>query len=238
MAHRKMLLSLEEIWPPYALTISCGDLSLSPVRESDLPELAALAAGGVQTHPGAFIVDWDKGTPEEVARSMATYHWRTRAEATPQNWRVEFTARLAGEAIGVQSAGARAFAQRRTVGTGSWLGRQHQGHGIGTLMRQTIAAAFFDHFGARELVTSYFEGNEASRRVSEKVGYAPNGSLMEVSAGGAHIGREHSMLLTQDRLVRAQQPVTITGAEVFAEFLQLPRAAETDQKPRKPGRWV
>lgn len=217
-------MSLEEIWPPYALTISCGNITLSPVRDSDLPELAALAAGGVTAHPGAFIVDWDQGTAEEVARNLATYHWRTRGAINPEEWTLELAVRVGGEAVGVQSAGARAFAKRRTVGTGSWLSRNHQGHGIGTRMRQAIAVACFDHFGARELVTSYFSGNDSSRRVSEKVGYVDNGSLIDVSASGSHVGREHRMLLTPDRLVRPAEEVTVTGAEAVAEFLQLPTA--------------
>ncbi|WP_225211008.1 GNAT family N-acetyltransferase [Brevibacterium gallinarum] len=218
------VMSLEEIWPPYALTITCGNMTLSPVRDSDLPELAALAAGGVQTHPGAFIVDWDQGTAEDVARSLATFHWRTRAATSPEKWTLELTVRVDGEAVGVQSAGARAFAERRTVATGSWLSRKHQGRGIGTRMRQVIAVTCFDRFGARELVTSYFEGNSSSRRVSEKVGYVDNGSLIDVSASGTHVGREYSMLLTPDRLIRPDDEVTVAGAEVVAEFLQLPTA--------------
>lgn len=224
MQHTEVM-SLDEIWPPYALTITCGNMTLSPVRDSDLPELAALAAGGVTTHPGAFIVDWDQGTAEEVARNLATYHWRTRAAISPEQWALEFTVRVDGEAVGVQSAGARAFAKRRTVGTGSWLSKKHQGRGIGTRMRQALAATSFDHFGARELVTSYFSGNDSSRRVSEKVGYVENGSVIDVSASGSHVGREHSMLLTPDRLVRPNEEVTVTGAEAVAEFLQLPTAA-------------
>ncbi|MCT1829338.1 MULTISPECIES: GNAT family N-acetyltransferase [Brevibacterium] len=218
------VMSLEEIWPPYALTIACGNMTLSPVRDSDLPELAALATGGVQTHPGAFIVDWDQGTAAEVARNLATYHWRTRAATNPDEWTLELTVRVDGEAVGVQSAGARAFAKRRTVGTGSWLSKTHQGRGIGTRMRQALAVTCFDHFGACELATSYFEGNNSSRRVSEKVGYVDNGSVIDVSASGSHVGREYNMLLTPDRLVRPDEEVTVTGAEVVAEFLQLPTA--------------
>ena len=42
-------------------------------------------------------------------------------------------------------------------------------------MRRAAIEAFIGHFGAARFDTAYFQGNHASRRVSEKLGYSPNG---------------------------------------------------------------
>ena len=41
---------IDRIWPPFALHLQCANMELSPVRETDLPELADIAANGVRRH--------------------------------------------------------------------------------------------------------------------------------------------------------------------------------------------
>ncbi|RAE89856.1 N-acetyltransferase, partial [Burkholderia multivorans] len=41
-------MDLAEIWPPFGLRITTGDMELAPTREADLPELAEMARGGVR----------------------------------------------------------------------------------------------------------------------------------------------------------------------------------------------
>jgi len=59
----------------------------------------------------------------------------------------------------------------RTTETGSWLARRFQGRGIGTAMRQIIAAFAFDHLDTRHVTSAAFSDNVASASVSRKVGY-------------------------------------------------------------------
>ena len=77
--------------------------------------------------------------------------------------------------IGIQELRATGFATLRTVETGSWLGRAFQGKGIGTEMRAAVLALAFDGLGAEVATSGAIDGNAASRRVSEKLGYEPNG---------------------------------------------------------------
>lgn len=213
--------TLEDIWPPFGLRITCGDVELSPVRDADIPALAAVAAAGVR-RPGAeaFVVDWDRGTPAEVARSLAQYHWRTRAEASADRWAVEFTVRRAGMVVGVQGVRTDRFPATRSVSTGSWLGLAHQGRGAGTLMRQMIAVLLFDELSAVEMRTSAAESNAASIDVSEKVGYLPNGRSV-VPLPNDRAGTELGFRLTPDGLRRPADPVTVTGAEAFRTFFEI-----------------
>jgi RimJ/RimL family protein N-acetyltransferase len=80
-----------------------------------------------------------------------------------------------GRAAGMQDMGAQDFAVLRTVHTGSWLGKQFQGRGVGKLMRQAVLALAFDHLGAEVATSGAFFENPASIRVSEAVGYERNG---------------------------------------------------------------
>lgn len=68
------------------------------------------------------------------------------------------------------------FAELGTVSTFSWLGPEYRGRGIGTEMRTAVLHLAFDGFGAQEAASEAFTDNEASNRVSEMLGYQPNGT--------------------------------------------------------------
>ncbi|WP_226830709.1 MULTISPECIES: GNAT family N-acetyltransferase [unclassified Brevibacterium] len=214
-------MDLEEIWPPFGLNIRCGHMELSPVRESDYPELADIANGGVRRDDlPAFLVNWDSGTQEEIAQSIARYQWSTRANFRVDDWTIEFTVRVDGRAVGVQGVSAKDFVRTRSVSTGSWLALNEQGKGYGTRMRQTAVTTFTDHFGASEFHSGFFEGNAASRRVSEKLGYSPNGMKTIVAQDG-QARMEHQVILPAEDIRRGQDPVEVVGAEVVRRFLGL-----------------
>jgi RimJ/RimL family protein N-acetyltransferase len=63
------------------------------------------------------------------------------------------------------------FAQTRTVGTGSWLGQRFQRQGVGTEMRAAVLELAFRGLGAENARSGAIDGNAASLRVSEKLGY-------------------------------------------------------------------
>lgn len=214
-------MDISEIWPPFALHLRSGDMELSPVREADIPELAEIAYGGVRKDGiEAFLVDWDSGTDEQIARSLAQYHWSTRANFSVDDWTIEFTVRVDGLAVGVQGANGRRYPLTRTISTGSWLALSEQGRGYGTRMRRIIIETFIRHFGATRFDTAYFEGNDASRRVSEKLGYSPNGHRRLISQDGAP-RTEHQLVLFAADYEHTDDEVIVTGAEAVRRFLGL-----------------
>ncbi len=80
-----------------------------------------------------------------------------------------------GAVVGTQGMSAKNYAILREVGTGSWLGRQHQGQGTGTAMRAAVLALAFDGLGADYATSGAFTDNAASLGVSRKLGYAEDG---------------------------------------------------------------
>jgi RimJ/RimL family protein N-acetyltransferase len=66
---------------------------------------------------------------------------------------------------------AQDFAKRRRVETGSWLGVRYQRRGYGTEMRVAVLELAFRGLEADAAISGYVDGNEASRRIAEKLGY-------------------------------------------------------------------
>ena len=222
---------IDSIWPPYALHLQCADMELSPVRDADLPELAEIARNGVRRDGvQAFPVDWDSGSPEQIARSLAQYHWATRAGLTVERWTIEFTVRVADRVVGVQGVSSDRYPLTRTVSTGSWLAPEEQGRGFGTRMRSMVIDAFARHFGTHRFDTGYIAGNDASRRVSEKLGYSPNGHRRLISQDGAP-RTEHQLVLFAADYEHTDDEVIVTGAEAVRRFLGLEQDPTVAQHP-------
>ena len=93
----------------------------------------------------------------------------------------------------------------RTGETGSWLGREFQGRGIGTAMRQVICAFAFDHLDAEEVTSGAFLDNPASLAVSRKVGYRPNG-VRRLKRRAGELALNQSLVLTTGRLRARHAP--------------------------------
>ncbi|MDP9823783.1 GNAT family N-acetyltransferase [Nocardioides massiliensis] len=216
-------MELAEIFPPLGLHITCGDLALVGITDDLLPRLGEAAAAGIHDPEAMpFLVPWTDAPAEELPTRIATYQWSVRAAFAPESWALELAVLWRGEVIGIQAVAARDFAVCGSVSTGSWLGRAHQGQGIGTRMRQVACAFAFDHLGARQVTSSAFADNAASLRVSEKVGYRLNGtSLRERRAGECAV--EQHLLLLPDDLVRPPEPLVVTGVEPVRRLLGLAR---------------
>jgi RimJ/RimL family protein N-acetyltransferase len=78
---------------------------------------------------------------------------------------------------------AKRFPVLRTVTSGSFLGLPHQGRGLGREMRAAVLTLAFDRLGAERAETEAFEDNRASQRVTEWIGYRPNGDGSDVRRG-------------------------------------------------------
>jgi RimJ/RimL family protein N-acetyltransferase len=186
---------LASYWPLVALTlrlaVAAGDgtpgtLELRLPDAGDLAALAALAEAGV--HDPAvqpFSMPWTDVGPAERARSVLQHHWRCLGGWAPENWTLNLVVVRDGVVVGTQGVSARDYAIVREVGTGSWLGRQHQGMGTGTAMRAAVLALAFDGLGAQYAISDAFTYNLASLGVSRKLGYADDGMQRHAIRGHA-----------------------------------------------------
>jgi RimJ/RimL family protein N-acetyltransferase len=158
---------------------SAGSVSTIELRlpdDEDLSALAALAEAGV--HDPAlqpFSVAWTDAEPAARAQSVLQYHWRCLGDWRPDDWTLNFVVVRAGAVVGTQGISAKNYRIVREVGTGSWLGRRHQGKGTGTAMRAAVLALAFDGLGADYALSDAFTDNPASLAVSRKLGYADDG---------------------------------------------------------------
>ena len=213
--------AVEEIWPLFALRIVAGPLELRPVRDEDIPALVSMAAGGIhapETMP--FTFPWTDTPAADLGRTMASYYWRTRAELSPARWTVDFTVRWHGDTVGVQGFRTENYLVTGTGQTGSWLGRGHQGQGIGTMMRQTLCAFVFDHLDAQEVQSAAYVDNPASLAVSMKVGYSTNGQFREQRRPG-ELAISQQLTLNEPDLVRHDFDLRVDGLEPVRQFLGL-----------------
>jgi RimJ/RimL family protein N-acetyltransferase len=199
------------LWPLFGLRVTTAQLTLAPVRDDDLDELAALARKGIHA-PDAmpFSNLWTERRGVAFDRGFAQYFWRQRARWSPEAWALPFAVRLNGRAIGIQQIEAQEFAVLRTVGTGSWIGRRFQGRGFGTEMRAAVLAFAFAGLCADAAVSGAYAYNAASIRVSEKLGYEPNGVRTDNVCGKA--AEAILFRLTRERWFGASRPaVDIDG---------------------------
>jgi RimJ/RimL family protein N-acetyltransferase len=109
------------------------------------------------------------------------------------------------------------FAVTRTVHTGSWLGKAHQGKGIGTEMRSAVLQFAFDHLKAERADSGAFTDNAQSLRVSEKLGYRPDGTTVRQRRAGER-AVEQRLVLDPANFVRPGWAVQIRGLPACRDF--------------------
>jgi RimJ/RimL family protein N-acetyltransferase len=204
---------ISQRWPLFGLRVMTPRLELRLPGLDDLAALAALAADGV--HDPAvqpFTVPWTDADPDQRAQSTMQYHWRSWGTWQPAEWSLDLVTTVDGQVVGTQSMNAREFATLRQVATGSWLGRAHHGHGIGTEMRAAVLHLAFAGLGAEYAVSSAYEYNAASLAVSRKLGYADDGIERHVVRGRPVI--LHRVRLDRDTwMAHRAIPVEIHGLE-------------------------
>ncbi len=199
-------------WPLFGLRIRTPRLELRLPTDDDLVALAAVARAGVHDRPETpFLVPWDELSSPAFERQFLTYWWRTRGGWKPDDWTLGLAVVADGAPIGIQDLTARDFEHRRSVLTGSWLGVDHQRRGYGTEMRAAVLWLAFEELGALAAESGYVDGNEASARVSEKLGYRPNGQRL-VAPKGSPV-TEHLVRATPQTWRRDLVPVRIDGLD-------------------------
>jgi RimJ/RimL family protein N-acetyltransferase len=210
------------IWPLFDLRVRTPRLELRYVDDHLGAQLADLAAQGI--HDPAFMpfaYEWTDAPADRLRPNTMQHYWRCRAETTPNHWHLPFAAIVDGEVVGTTSLGADRFPTLRTFETGSWLGRTHQGRGIGKELRQATLHLGFAGFGALEATTSAFSDNAASLGVTRSLGYQPNGTATKFRRGQAATSLLFRMTADDWQARVHRDDISVDGLEPVLGFLGL-----------------
>ena len=217
-------LPVERVWPPAGLRLESPRLVLRLLRDADLPAYLAAATEPIAHTPrNPFSTPWNEGTPEQKARTSFAWIWQCRSRMDQADLMLLFGVFLktgAGQVlIGMQDVGARDFTLLHQVSTASWLVRAQQGKGLGREMREAVLLWAFDHLGARAAFSGAYAWNDASRAVSEKLGYRPNGTHLVPDAHGRQAEEEVRYRVAAEDFVRPTWDLRVTGHREFAAYI-------------------
>lgn len=206
-------------WPPAGVRARAGDLELRWLDDSLLVTLADLAARGVHDPDRMpFAVPWTRGDADTVVRRLLSYQWHARSQIGPDQFMLELGVLVDGILVGVQGASADDWSVHHRAGTGSWLGIEHQGRGIGTRMRALMLFALFDGLGAQEVTSGAFADSPASNAISRRVGYLPAGTTTVVRENAATPHHDYSMTRDRFEAVREQNFALLGGVVTLEGF--------------------
>ncbi|MCB1016310.1 MAG: GNAT family N-acetyltransferase [Acidimicrobiales bacterium] len=173
-------------WPLFDLVVRTPRLELRPPTDDDVLALVELSDRGV--HDPAwmpFAIPWTDWDPPVRRRNTLQWWWRQRGDWQAEKWILGLQVSEIGPdgtrtVVGAQDLLGDDFARSRTVSTGSWLGRAHQGRGIGKEMRAAVLHLAFAGLGAERAETSAWHDNESSLAVTRALGYRPNGTHVQL----------------------------------------------------------
>lgn len=217
---------LAEHYPAFALEVRTPRLTLRYPDDDDLLALTELGRTGVhEDDQMPFTVSWTRVPSPFRERNTLQYFWTQRTSLQSEKWNVPLVTVVDGEVVGTQGVFAREWSTLRAVETGSWLGRRHQGTGIGTEMRLAVLHLAFEGFGAAEAFTSAFADNPRSLAITRKLGYRPNGEDRAAREGGVACLCRYVMYAEDfDRIRR--DDIEVHGAAAVAEQFGTARIPE------------
>jgi RimJ/RimL family protein N-acetyltransferase len=206
--------------PLLGLRVTAGPVELRGITDDLLGPLADLAVNGIHDPDYMpFNVPWSTAPAQDLPRNVAQYHWGLRAGFSPEKWNMDLAVFFDGRLVGSQGFSTRDFLVTRFGETGSWLGREFHGRGIGTAMRQVICAFIFDHLDARLITSAAYTDNPSSLGVSRKCGYRENGVFIVNRLGQP--AQSQQLVLEPANLVRYQHPLTVEGVPAFRRSIGL-----------------
>jgi RimJ/RimL family protein N-acetyltransferase len=129
--------------------------------------------------------------------------WAGRAKVSDSFWRLYLVV-IDNEPVGMQDLIGIDFSTFGTVETFSWLSAETRGQGLGKEMRQAVLHLAFEGLGARQADSGAFVDNHASNRISQTLGYVPNGVDWSTRRGDAaevnrwRLPREHWLAARRD----------------------------------------
>jgi RimJ/RimL family protein N-acetyltransferase len=212
-------------WPLFDIEVRTPLITLRAVTDEVAIELAALAARGIHDPAFApFYTPWTDVESPELERGVLRFHWRSRADTTPTNWRIPFAAVVDDRIVGSTDLAASDFPTLRQFETGSWLGREFQGNGLGTEMRVATLTFGFLALDAEFATTGAWHDNGPSLGVTRSLGYEPEGSRRALRRNqadlllGFRMTREHFLATIR------RDDIEIDGISGTRELLALDTA--------------
>jgi RimJ/RimL family protein N-acetyltransferase len=196
-------------WPLFDLRLTGEDVVLRPMREQDLPYLAAVLPRDVGHDPRLAMFE-SQSYAENERRLFCQGYWKALGTWDPESWVLHFVVIHGDERVGVQTLEGHNFPALRTVDSASWLVPEVRGRGLGVAMRTAMLQFAFGELGAAAAITSATLANAASLGVSRRVGYAENGRSLIVDTSGEVVELQH-FRLTANRWPGAE--VTVEGFE-------------------------
>ena len=159
-------------WPLFDLEVTTPRVALRYVDDDLAVEMAALASRGVH-RPGwmPFAIPWTDAESPELERNSLQYYWRCRADTTPDKWDLPLAVLVDGAVVGGSGIGTERFPTMRQFETGSWLGLEFQGKGLGKELRIATLTLGFIGFGAEFATTGAWHDNGPSLGVTRALGY-------------------------------------------------------------------
>jgi len=196
--------SKETHWPLFGLRVRTPRLELRYPDDDDGVALAELAARGIHDPDWMpFAITWTDVESPQLERNSLQHYWLLRAQWTADNWHLPMAVVVDGAIVGTQAVAAENFAQTRVAHTGSWLGRAHQGQGIGKEMRAAIVHLVFAGLGADIADSGAWHDNGPSLGVSRSLGYEENGEDIVMRRDVAD--RQIRLRLTRERWERQRR---------------------------------
>jgi RimJ/RimL family protein N-acetyltransferase/ribosomal protein S18 acetylase RimI-like enzyme len=192
--------------PLTRLRVRTPRLELRLGTDTELRELGRVALAGI--HDPAvmpFELPWTDDLSEET---VLDYHHTRLQEFSADDWELGLVVFYRGRPVGSQSVRAERFAETKRVTTGSWLGREWQGQGLGTEMRAAVLQLAFGGLAANVAVSGAVAGNPQSLGVSRKLGYEVVGAHL-VSPRGEPL--EHTDLELRAEHFRPPVPVELVA---------------------------
>lgn len=165
-----------QIWPLFDLRVTTPLVELRYINDELATELALLAAKGI--HDSAtmpFGMPWSDTPSPQLEQNTLQFYWRCRADTAPKDWSMNFATIVDGQVVGTTALITHEFPTIRQFETGSWLGREFQGKGIGKEMRVASLQLGFIGFAAEHATTGAWHDNKPSLGVTRSLGYVENG---------------------------------------------------------------
>ena len=208
-------------WPLYDLEVRTPRVTLRYVDDELSVELARLAANGV--HDPSFMpfsIPWTDQPSPQLERQAMQFHWRARAETTPASWRIPFATIVDGTVVGATDLAAVRFPALRQFETGSWLGREYQGQGIGKEMRIATLTVGFDGLDAAYATTAAWTDNRPSLGVTRSLGYDEVGPRRELRRNEPGEQMHYRMSAGHFDTIR-RDDIDIIGIDPVRDLLEL-----------------
>jgi RimJ/RimL family protein N-acetyltransferase len=210
-------------WPLFDLEVRTPRLTMRYIDDDLAVELAALAASGIHD-PGwmPFGMPWSAAPSPELERNALRFYWRCRADTSPSSWNINLAVLVDGVVVGTSGLVASDFGRMRQFETGSWLGREFQGRGIGKQMRVATLTLGFAGFDAEVATTGAWHDNGPSLGVTRSLGYTETGTrrmLRNDEAPDRMFGFEMSRAHFEEHLRRSD--VELIGVEPVCDLLAI-----------------